>query len=113
MSNAIALTVLGLAWKVPTVGRISPGVIFLLASIVNTYTVLTTPVADLLYKDFAVLEIYRQFIDGWFTSSPRFCIQCRTSCVLTTMAVISSVRGLGDTKLETERFGSSMSSLFS
>jgi len=68
ISNAIALTVLGLTWKVPTAGRIAFGVIFLLASIVNTYTVLTTPEAYHFYKDFAVLEIYRQFIGGWFAT---------------------------------------------
>jgi len=68
ISNTIALTVLGLTWKVPTAGRISLGVIFLLASVFNTYTVLNTPEAYLFYKDFAVLEIYRQFIDGWFTT---------------------------------------------
>ena len=66
ISNSIALIVLVLAWKVPTAGRIALAVIFMLASIVNTYTVLTTPEDYLAYKDFAVLEIYRQFIDGWF-----------------------------------------------
>lgn len=68
ISNAIALTVLGLTWKIPTARRIALGVIFLLASIVNTYTVLTTPEAYLFYKDLAVLDIYRRFIDGWFAT---------------------------------------------
>jgi len=68
ISNVIALTVLGLTWKVPTAGRIAFGVVFLLASIVNTYTVLTTPEAYLFYKDFAVLELYRQFTDDWFAT---------------------------------------------
>ena len=68
ISNAIALTALGLTWRVPTAGRIALGVIFLLASIVNTYTALTTPEEYLFYKDFAVLKSYRHFINGWFAT---------------------------------------------
>lgn len=68
ISNVIALTVLALAWKAPIAGRISLGVIFLLASLVNAYTVVASPDAYSFYQDFAVLEIYRQFIDGWFAT---------------------------------------------
>ena len=66
ISNTIAIVVLFLAWKKPTAGRIGLGVIFLLASIVNTVVAITNPADYLDYSRFTVLDIYRRFIEGWF-----------------------------------------------
>ena len=66
-SNAIALVVLAMAWVKPHVSRIALGVIFLLASAVNSWTAITTPTEYLIYREFSLLEVYRSFIDGWFS----------------------------------------------
>ena len=71
VSNAIAILVVYLAWKKPAVARMCLGVIFLTASIVNTYTAVATPEVYLEYERFAVLESYRVFIRGRFAEHTR------------------------------------------
>ena len=71
ISNSIALVVLFLAWKKPTAARLSFGVIFLAAGIVNTLVAITNPADYLNYGKFAVLQIYRDFIDSWFADHTR------------------------------------------
>ena len=71
ISNLIALLVLIFAWRKPTVGRIALGFIFLLASIVNTREAIIHPSSYLLYEQFALLTLYRDFIAGWFSEHVR------------------------------------------
>lgn len=70
-SNAIALLLLVLAWKRPTAGRISLGVVFLAAGITNAYTAIDAPGSYLDYERLALLELYREFIGGWFAAHVR------------------------------------------
>lgn len=67
-SNVISLVVLLLAWRRPSAARIGLGIIFLAASVANTHLAWTNPAEYLDFRDFAVLEIYRRFIDGWFAA---------------------------------------------
>ncbi|MEQ9403594.1 MAG: hypothetical protein RIM99_08420 [Cyclobacteriaceae bacterium] len=67
ISNVIALMLLFLCWKYPKSGRIGFGVIFLSAGVVNTITSVTGPHVYLEYSQFATLEIYRSFIEGFFS----------------------------------------------
>ena len=71
ISNAVALTVVLLAWKVTTAARIALGIIFLLASITNAWVTATNPTDYLNYRNFVVLNSYQEFIDGWFADFTR------------------------------------------
>ena len=67
-SNLVAVVVLFLGSKKPTAARISLGVIFLAASVANTHLAWTNPSEYLDFGNFALLDVYRRFIDGWFAA---------------------------------------------
>ncbi len=67
ISNIIALILLFLCWKRPIYGRYAFGVVFLIASVVNTLTALAGPSVYLNYRDMVILKHYRIFIDSFFT----------------------------------------------
>ncbi len=71
ISNAIVLVLLFLCWKNPRYGRLGFGVIFLSAGIVNTFVAIYSPQGYLEYRDFAIIEIYKTFIDGVFADNIR------------------------------------------
>lgn len=67
VSNAVAIGLLVAAVFWPKVARVLFVVIFLGAGLFNGFTALTEPEAYLTYADFAVLPIYRNFINGLFS----------------------------------------------
>lgn len=71
ISNLITVLVLVVAWRIPFVARIAIGVIFLLASIVNTREAIIQPSSYLFYEQLALLQLYRDFIAGWFSEHVR------------------------------------------
>ena len=76
ISNTIALVVLCLAWKKPLAARISLGVIFVAASLANTIVSITNPADYLNYSQFAVFELYHNFIEGWFATHIQAMVLC-------------------------------------
>ncbi len=65
-SNVVALSLLFLCWKYQKLGQIGFGIVFLIASIVNVVTAVNNPHIYLDYKQFALLDLYVNFIDGFF-----------------------------------------------
>ncbi len=66
-SNVIAIALVLLALKQPRVTRILFVLIFLAASFFNSYSVITDPIAYLMYGDLTFLDLYRRFIFGFFS----------------------------------------------
>lgn len=66
-SNVISLALLFVCFKWHTVGRILFGLIFLAASIFNSYLALTAPQAYLMYGDLTPVQLYKEFIFGLFS----------------------------------------------
>ncbi len=67
-SNIISAALVVAAAKWPRVTRVLFVIIFLVAGIFNAYTAITEPEAYLMYADMAVLDVYRNFITGLFSS---------------------------------------------
>lgn len=65
-SNAIALSLVVVAWFRPTIARYLFALMFFLASIANSTAVLRDPDSYVEYSQFAVLDLYRNFILGFF-----------------------------------------------
>ncbi len=66
-SNIISATLVVAAVKWPRVTRALFVTIFLSAGVFNAYTAITEPEAYLMYADMAVLDVYRNFITGFFS----------------------------------------------
>lgn len=63
----VSALLIPLAWHKPKVARILFAVIFIGAAIANTIMVVTEPSQYVdPYRDFALLDLYRDFIDGFF-----------------------------------------------
>src|SRR6478735_7814546 len=67
ISNAVAIVLLVLAFKYPKIARVLFAVLFGWASWINWQTSLNAPQSYLEYADLAILDVYRQFIEGWFS----------------------------------------------
>ena len=66
-ATAVALGILGVAFWRPRWARWVWAAIFLWAALVNTRTALETPYVYLVYGALTPSDIYRGFIDGWFS----------------------------------------------
>lgn len=69
VSNAVAAGMILLAIKWPRVARGLVVFVFLAAGAFNTYTALTQPESYLNYANWAVLDVYRNFISGPFAAN--------------------------------------------
>ena len=67
ISNIVAILLLWAAWKRPKIARFLFFLLFAWASWVNWTTAINNPQFYIEYADFAFLELYRQFILGWFS----------------------------------------------
>ena len=67
ISNAVAIILLTLAFKYHKIARVLFAVLFGWASWINWQTSLNSPQSYLEYADFAMLDVYRHFIEGWFS----------------------------------------------
>jgi len=66
VTNIVSATLILLATKWPRLTRIVFILIFVSAGLFNIYTALTRPEAYHLYGDMVALELYRNFIHGFF-----------------------------------------------
>jgi hypothetical protein len=66
-TNIVSAALVFSAIKWPRLTRVLFVVIFVAAGLFNTYTALTQPDVYLDYGDMAVLDVYRQFINGFFS----------------------------------------------
>lgn len=66
-SNIISTGLVFAAVKWPRLTRVPFVLIFVAAGLFNTYTAHTQPDVYLDYGDMAVLDVYRRFIDGFFS----------------------------------------------
>ena len=73
-TNLIAAGLIVAAIKWPRRTRILFAFIFLLAGLVNAYTAITDPKDYLNYREFAVLDTYKEFIDGFFKKHTQPCV---------------------------------------
>lgn len=92
-SNIISLVLVFTAFKWPGLTRSLFLLIFLAAGIVNMYTALTTPEDYLNYREYALLGIYRNFIDGFFSQHVQV-IVCVIATGQLTIAALLTRRGL-------------------
>ncbi len=67
-SNIISAALVFAAVKWPRVTRVLFVTIFFAAGVFNAYTAITEPEAYMMYADMAVLDVYRNFITGFFGS---------------------------------------------
>lgn len=66
ISNAIAVSLLWLAFRRPNVSRWCIALIFAYASVFNSYIGIVRPERYQGFAELAVLEVYREFIRGFF-----------------------------------------------
>jgi hypothetical protein len=65
-SNLLALGMLWLCWKKPSVSRLLFFILFIWAGITNAFTSVNNPNAYLAYSDYALLPFYKDIINGFF-----------------------------------------------
>jgi hypothetical protein len=68
ISNVVAILLLWLAWKKPRLARLSFFLLFAWASWTNWTTALHHPKFYIEYADLSFLNLYKQFIHGWFSN---------------------------------------------
>ena len=73
-SNAIALALLATAFRRPRWVRWASVLIFGLAAFTNARLALANPLEYQGYLDLAVLDVYRDFIAGWFRDHTRWLV---------------------------------------
>ena len=66
ISQVFSIIVLIIAWRNTRIARGLFAILFLFASIINSYTIFHTPEAYLSYADMAII-FYRDFIKSWFS----------------------------------------------
>jgi hypothetical protein len=67
ISNIVAFLLLWAAWKQPKLARLLFFLLFAWASWTNWTTAINNPQFYVDYADFSFLDLYRQFIRGWFS----------------------------------------------
>jgi hypothetical protein len=67
VSNAVALILIFISYVIPKIARYIWVVIFLAAGVLNLVTVLRTPEVYLVYGKTAILQIYKDFVYGFFS----------------------------------------------
>jgi len=67
LSNAVALFMMFTAWKAPKVSRLMFFLLFAWAGYTNWTTAIHNPYSYLNNADLALLNVYKQFIFGWFS----------------------------------------------
>jgi len=66
ISNIVALLLLWAAWKQPRIARLMSFFLFTWASWKNWATALHNPQFYIEYADLSFVDVYKQFISGWF-----------------------------------------------
>ncbi len=88
ISNATAFVILLAAWKKPRLARLMFLLLFAWAGWTNWTTALRNPEFYIEYADLSLLDIYKRFIHGWFSShvtiSIRFVAICQ-ACIAASM----------------------------
>jgi hypothetical protein len=68
VNHSVSLFLIFICWKWPKIGKVTWGIIFILAGIFNIYTVTSNPQAYLNYSRWAVSP-YKSFINGVFSTN--------------------------------------------
>lgn len=87
-SNIISAALVVAAVKRPRLTRALFVTIFLVAGMFNAYTAITEPEAYLMYADLAVLNVYRNFITGFFSSHSEIIVLAIALCQLGVAALL-------------------------
>jgi len=82
ISNFLAILILICAWKQPRISRLLFFLLFAWAGWMNWTTVLNNPESYLEYANFTLLDSYRQFINGWFSSHLLLAVVLIATCQL-------------------------------
>lgn len=80
VSNIIALALLFISWKWPRVSALFFSFLFAWASWMNWSTVLQTPERYLEYASFTWSDLYKEFINGWFSLHIRLVVGFVATC---------------------------------
>ena len=80
ISNAVAVLMLIAAWKTPKIARGLFFLLFIWASYTNYNYAVYNPNAYLEYADLSFLNIYVQFIQGWFSRHVMVAVGFIASC---------------------------------
>lgn len=67
-TNILAIILIFICWKRPSIGRLSFAFIFLLAAITNFIIGLQSPEDYLVYKEWILIKSYENFMEGYFSS---------------------------------------------
>lgn len=67
ITHVITFSLIFVCYKWPKIGKVTWGIIFILAGLFNIYTAMSNPQAYLIYGSHAV-GLYQKFIDGLFSS---------------------------------------------
>lgn len=70
ISQVFSIILVIVAWRSTRIARALFAILFLWASITNSYTIFTNPDAYLSYADMAI-HFYKDFINGWFSQHHR------------------------------------------
>jgi len=79
-SNAIALFLLWASWKRKRLARLLLFLVFAWASWTNWNEALTAPQFYLDYADLTFMDVYKNFINGWFSSNILLCVGFIATC---------------------------------
>jgi hypothetical protein len=80
ISNCAAILLLILAWKKPVTARIFFFILFAWASWINWATAIREPEVYMDYAELAFLQVYRNFITGWFSHNIIYVIGFIATC---------------------------------
>jgi hypothetical protein len=82
ITNSISVILVFVSWKNPKVGRVLFFILFLLASCFNLYAATQTPHVYQYFANLAWLNIYQEFITGWFKENADWFITAIGICQL-------------------------------
>lgn len=82
ISNIVALIMLWLSWKNPSISRLLFFMLFIWAGVTNLTTAINRPEKYLEYADFAILSFYKEFILGFFSRNITLLVPVIAVCQL-------------------------------
>jgi hypothetical protein len=82
ISNLVALAMIWLSWKRPSISRLLFFLLFTWAGFTNMHTAIYTPEKYLEYADYAILPFYKDFILGFFSQHITQLVLCIAICQL-------------------------------
>lgn len=90
VANIVALLFLAAAINLTRLARVLFVILFLAAGVFNIYTAFTKPQAYLVFGDLAILDVYRNFVHGFFSEHTRGIVVAIATGQLALAALLST-----------------------